>query len=214
MPFPDPTQILRFMHVDNLRACLEREALYAPLHNPKDGHVYRPIHDEEVQSKRTTKSVPCGPRGVIHDYVPFYFGPLSPMLLRLKTNRVRGYTEGQEPLIYVASTAQAVQRSGTAFVFSDGHGIASFTSWYADLAKLDQIDWGMVGERYWSDNINDMDRQRRKQAEFLIYRKCPWTLIEEIGVLTQAMKDRVEGLLAGCAPALRKPVRTRPEWYY
>ena len=35
----------------------------------------------------------------MHDYVPFYFGQLSPMLLQLKTNRVAGYTEGQDPLM-------------------------------------------------------------------------------------------------------------------
>ena len=30
----------------------------------------------------------------MHDYVPFYFGVLSPMLLQLKTGRVTGYNEG------------------------------------------------------------------------------------------------------------------------
>lgn len=37
----------------------------------------------------------------MHDYVPFYFGPLSPMMLNLKTGRVAGYEEDQEPLIYL-----------------------------------------------------------------------------------------------------------------
>ncbi len=40
-----------------------------------------------------------------------------------------------------------------------------------------------------------MDRQRRKQAEFLIYQSCPWTLIQEIGVLNLRMKARVAEIL-------------------
>ena len=52
------------------------------------------------------------------------------MLLQLRTGRVPGYDEGQEPLIYLVSTAQAVLDAGTDFVFSDGHGLATFTDWY------------------------------------------------------------------------------------
>lgn len=94
------------------------------------------------------------------------------MLLQLKTGRVEGYNEGQEPLIYLVSSAQRVRDSGAGFVFSDGHGIAAFTEWYAGLADLDKVDWDMVFQRYWRDTVDDMDRQRRKQAEFLVYRFC------------------------------------------
>ena len=95
----------------------------------------------------------------MHDYVPFYFGYLSPMLLQLKTGRVAGYTEGQEPLIYLQTTVQAVIGAGRRFVFSDGHGIAAFTHWFDDLARLDQVDWEMVYQRYWRD-----ERQRHGPA--------------------------------------------------
>jgi hypothetical protein len=30
--------------------------------------------------------------------------------------------------------------AGCRFVFSDGHGLASFTNWYEDLEQLDQVD--------------------------------------------------------------------------
>lgn len=41
-----------------------------------------------------------------------------------------------------------------------------------------------------------MDRQRRKQAEFLVYRFCPWTLIDEVAVFNSRAKSRVEGVLS------------------
>lgn len=214
MPVPNPTPIFRFIHIDNLRGCLDRGGLCAPNHCPNDGQVYRTIHNEEVQNKRHVTHISCGPGGMIHDYVPFYFGYLSPMLLNLKTGRVSGYNEGQAPLIYLASTAQAVRDSGAGFVFSNGHGLATFTDWFDDLARLDQVDWNMVYQRYWTDTLEDMDRQRRKQAEFLVHRFCDWSLIREVGVLDQTMKQRVEEILAGYPAGLRRPVALRPEWYY
>lgn len=214
MPVPDPTPIYRFLHVENLETLLQRGGLHAPRHTPDDGRVLRTIHNAEIQAKRRQIAIPCGPRGVIHDYVPFYFGRLSPMLLQLKTGQVPGYDAGQEPLIYLVSTAQAVQGAGGGFVFSDGHGIAAFTSWFDDLARLDQVDWELVNQRYWADNTEDPDRQRRKQAEFLVHRCCDWSLIGEIGVLNGRMKAAVEGVLRGFDAALRRPVAVRPSWYY
>jgi hypothetical protein len=113
-----------------------------------------------------------------HDYVPFYFGPLSVMLFNLKTGRVAGYTEGQAPLIYLTTTIARVREAGCRFVFSDGHGLASFTDWYDDLARLDQVDWGLVRARYWADQPDDNDRKRRKQAEFLVWKLLDWPLVE------------------------------------
>ncbi len=136
------------------------------------------------------------------------------MLLQLKTGRVEGYNGGQVPIIYLVSTVQAVHRSGTDFVFSDGHGIAAFTEWYDDLANLNRVDWDMVYQRYWIDNVNDMDRQRRKQAEFLIHRFCDWNLICEIGVINDTVKHQAKAIMNAFPSTLRKPVRVRNQWYY
>jgi hypothetical protein len=211
---PDPTPIYRILHVDNLPICLQRAGLHAPLHTPADGLAYRTIHNIEIQTKRQARPIPCGPRGVIHDYVSFYFGPRSPMLFQLHTGRVEGYAGGQSPLIYLVSTAQAVAASSAGFVFSDGHGIAAFTSWYDDLADLSRVDWAVVNGKYWNDTPDHPDRQRRKQAEFLVHHRCDWALVQEIGVVDPAMKIRVEGILAGYPASMQRPVRVRPEWYY
>lgn len=211
---PQPTPILRLIHIRNLHVYLARCGIHAPNHEPDDGFVYQPNHDVEIQQKRGIETVPCGPGGVVHDYVPFYFGYLSPMMLQLKTNRVSGYTEGQEPLIYLVSTAQAVRDSGTGFVFSDGHGIAVFTEWFDDLADLDNVDWGMVNQRYWTEKPRDTDRQRRKQAEFLVSRFCDWELIQKIVVIDQTMQRRVEEILDGHSEDLRRPVQMKRDWYY
>ena len=214
MPTPVPTPVLRLIHVENLNTVLYRAALHAANHVPNDGLPYRTIHNVDIQNERHVRAMPCGPGGTLHDYVPFYFGYLSPMLLQLKTNRVPGYSEGQAPLVYLVSSAQAIAAAGCRFVFSNGHGIAAFTEWFDDLGRLDAVDWSMVNQRYWSDNVNDMDRQRRKQAEFLVYQSCPWTAIGEIVVVNQAAKTGVETILARFDQALHRPVNIRPGWYY
>lgn len=211
---PNPTPIFRFIHIDNLHICLRREGLHAPNHTPNDGLIYRTIHNLDIQRDRHTRPITRGAGGVIHDYVAFYFGFLSPMLYQLKTGWVEGYDEGQEPLIYLVSDAQSVSSSGAEFVFSDGHGIAAFTDWYDDLAGLDKVDWGMVYQRYWTDNATDMDRQRRKQAEFLIHRMCPWALIKEIAVINREMRRKVEAILQRFSARLHRPVRVESSWYY
>ena len=182
---PVPTPVLRFTHVDNLETIIRRGGLHAPNHVPDDGLTYRFCHSAEVQSARAEVPIHLGPGGTIHDYVPFYFGYLSPMMLNLKTGRVEGYSEGQDPLIYLVSSAQAIEDAGMKFVYSDGHGLATFTDWFEDLDKLDAVDWTVVNLRYWKDDINDMDRQRKKQAEFLVYECCPWSLIQESSLLTR-----------------------------
>lgn len=193
---------------------MQRQALHAPNHVPNDKLPYRVCLDLEVQGARAAVQIPCGPQGVIHDYVPFYFGYLSPMMLKLMTGQVADYDDGQEPLIYLVSTAQAVKIAGVDFVFSDGHGLARFTDWFDDLKQLDDVDWGMINQRYWPDNINDMDRQRRKQAEFLIHKSCSWKLIAEIVVIDDAMEKRVQAIQGGFPSALRKPIRVERNWYY
>ncbi len=214
MDVPIPTPTFRLIHVDNLPIYRSRVEMHAANFWPDDGLVWKTNHDEEIQEKRRTRPVPCGPGGVLHDYVPFYLGPRSPMLYRLHTGWVDGYDEGQEPLVYLVAAAQTVAETDLGFVFSDGHGIARFSAWFDDLDRLDQIDWGAVYAIWWRDTPDDPDRQRRKQAEFLVHRFCPWELVERVAVLNQKMKANVEGILAEYPAELKRVVTVQRDWYY
>jgi len=206
-----PTNIYRIVHKECLRTLLTRGVLYSPNLTPDDGLPYRTIHNESVQANRRVRSVPGGP---IHDYVPFYFGPLSVMLLNLKTGHVQGYEDGQEPIVYLVSSVQSIAQAGLPFVFSDGHGLASFTDWFDDPANLKAVDWDIVAARYWADSLDDNDRQRRKQAEFLVHRTVPWELISEVGVHNNSVQKQVADLLLKFPNRSHPPVNVRPEWYY
>ena len=214
MTTPIPTPIYRFIHINNLAIYLRRGGLHSPNHTPANGMTYKTIHNVDIQHHRGISCIRCGPEGVIHDYVPFYFGPRSPMLYRLHTKWETDYNEGQQPLIYLVSTVQTVHEAAMDYVFSDGHGIAQFTQWFDNPSDLDKVDWVTVYARYWKDDIEDMDRQRRKQAEFLIHGFCPWSLIMEIGTLNHKIKHAVEEIMGKFPQKLRRPVRIKREWYY
>ena len=211
---PDPTPIYRFFHIDNLELFLKRGRLHAPRHTPKDGLIYKTIHDTEIQQKRSIKRLPCAPNTVIHDYVSFYFGFRSPMMYLLNEGGVKGYNEGQEPLIYAISFAQIIKNSNTPFVFSDGHGIANYTQWYNNLSDLDNVDWNMVYQEVWRDTPDDMDSQRRKQAEFLVYQYCDWSLIQAIAVINERVKQKVEKIFSRYSEDKLKDIIVKPKWYY
>ena len=58
-----------------------------------------------------------------------------------------------------------------------------------------------------------MDRQRRKQDEFLVHEHLPWVLIEEIGVFDEQTRARVEQEL-GKHDSASTRVNIRREWDY
>lgn len=209
---PNPTPIFHITPVDNLRRIFEAGALLAKRALEQEDRGYTNIAHRSIQDRRAHTPVPCGPGGVLHDYVPFYFAPRSPMLYTLSRGNVAGFAGGQASIVHLVSTAQAVQAAGLGFVFSDGHGIIAFTSFYDDLSQLDKVDWALMQSRYWSDTQDDLDRKRRRQAEFLVHERFPVDLVRGIGVINLDIQRQTEAVLAEFG--LNIPVATKPVWYY
>ena len=200
------------MCINNLPEILKDGYIYCYNQLNKIGKPYKSIAYESIMDRRESKSVPCGPRGNLLDYVAFYFAPRSPMLYTISKGNVEEFAGGQEDLIYIVSTAQKVKEANIRFTFTDGHGIMGFTNYFDDLSELNRIDWSLMKQKYWFDTLNDLDRKRRRQAEFLVYKKFPLELIDEIAVLTVQMKNYIESLLNRFE--CRIIVKTKPDWYY
>ena len=211
MPVPDSVWLYHITHIDNLAGIIRAGGLLA--HNGVDD-AYIDIAHQAIQSRRNNIYVPCKPNGVLHDYVPFYFCRRSPMLYAIHKGNIETYHDGQESIIYLATTLPRVQQSGIPFVFTDGHAIMSFSEFYNDLADLDKVDWEIMKEKYWADTDADNDRSRRRQAEFLLYQRCPWSLISGIATFNEFIKTRVETLFASEQCEHLPRVITKREWYY
>lgn len=209
---PDPTYIFHITALENLQKILAAGELRAKRTLEQEDTGYTNIAHETIQDRRNHKPVPCGPGGVLHDYVPFYFGPRSPMLFTLSRGNVEGFAGGQQSIVHLVSTVQDVQASALRFVFTDGHGIMELTDFYDQLAQLDEIDWPLMRAHYWADTDDDPDRKRRRQAEFLVHESFPVGLIRGIGVMNHQVKEEAETLIRGLG--LKIPVAVRTNWYY
>lgn len=126
-------------------------------------------------------------------------------------DRNRG-TRDQDRIVHFRIDVGRVVGDGLPFAFSDGHGIMALTDFYDDPARFDRIDWAVIQGGSWFDTIEQPDRKRKKQAEFLVYKNLPVRYIEEIGVRTAAIRGEIAAMLA-FQPAL-PPINLRPEWYY
>ena len=167
-----------------------------------------------IKQRRMQYIVPKPPGGPLGDYVPFYFAPRSPMLYTISRGNVPEYQEGQQPVLHLVSTVEQVieYRPVLRWLFTDGHAVISLSDYHNDVADLDKIDWEIMQARYWADTAEDGDRERRRQAEFLVYQFFPWQLVVEIGVINQAVRNQVQEILNA---AEHKPrVSIERGWYY
>jgi len=118
------------------------------------------------------------------------------MLYTINRGNVPNYTQGQEAVIHLVSHVEDIDARGDLdFVFTDGHAVMEFTTFFDDLNYLDNIDWDVMEARYWRDTNEDNDRKRRRQAEFLVRNFLPWELITEIGVMNSTIKANTENIL-------------------
>lgn len=209
---PKPTRISHITHFRNLPSIIAGGGLQCVADLRRLRANYVDIAHQNIQDRRTTTVVPLLPGGHLHDYVPFHFTVRPPMLYPIKNGRVEGYNEGQSPVIYLVTSVHTVSRSRLPFLFTDGHATMAYTKFYDDLNDLSKIDWNMIDARYWHEIASDLDRKRRIQAEFLVYRFIAWNLIRRIAVIDNQWKTKVENLIDG-APHLPAVV-VKPAWYY
>lgn len=161
--------------------------------------------------QRAQRPVPLAPHGSLHNYVPFYFGPRSPMLYTISRGNVQGYKGPQTEIVHLVSTVQSVNAAGLDYVFTDGHAIMALSRFYSLPVDLARIDWPLMQARDWFDDAQHPDRKRRRQAEFLVHQFVPWSAIIEVGVMTEPMQRVVQGLLG---TASHPPVTVHRPWYY
>lgn len=211
MSYPNPTLIYHFTHLENLPGILASGGLGCKGSMGSTRRVN--VSHYDLQERRGRCVVTCGPGGTLHDYVPFYFAPRSPMLYSLYRGNVAGYSGGQTPLAYLVSSVQRVARSGHPFVFTDGHPIMVLSRFYEEVGALNRVAWDVMESVYWKDTPEFPNRKQLRQAEFLTYRTFPWDLTEYVAVRSAAVETQVEQLLADHGRSL-KPVHLEPRWYF
>ncbi|NOQ45953.1 MAG: DUF4433 domain-containing protein [Desulfobulbaceae bacterium] len=209
---PEKIRLCHITHIRNLAGIVKNGFLLSQSRVQAERVGFVSIAHNTLQDRRATTPVPCGPGGTLHDYVPFYFAPRSPMLYAINQGNVEGYDEGQGPVLHLVTSIGSVLDAGVKFVFTDGHGIMAFTDFYDNLQDLDQVDWDLMKASYWADTEEDSDRRRRRQAEFLIHDRFPLQYVEEIGVIDETVQAEVEFIIK--ASAFQPGITVQRKWYY
>jgi len=208
---PKLTPIYHITAMDNLKAILSDGGLNANSVMQTNGLAYTNIAHDSIQDRRCNKRVPVQPFGTLHDYVPFYFAPRSPMLYTINRGFVQGYNDGQRSILHLVSNIEAVD-GVRPWVFTDGHGIMAYSNYYNDLQDLDEVDWDVMESQYWNDTDQDPDRKRRRQAEFLVHKFFPWNLFQVIGVYNSNIARSVKAIIENAGYSI--PIDVRSTWYY
>lgn len=211
---PNIIRLYRIIHVENLEHLLSN-GICIRSHVSADPN-YINIGDRGLITKRNVYAIGINPPGGnLGDYVPFYFGRLSPMLLNIKTGQRDVVQRHQREIVYICCRLDDVVAQCNEWCFTDGHAkTISLTEFYNDLGDLDEVDWSIVDERYWRNNVNDIDRMRRKQAEFLVKNFVPVDCIEQIVVYDETVRVKAQEIVNGLE--LEIPVKVNPggSYYY
>jgi len=210
---PNIVEVFRIVHIENVEYLLVH-GMFTKSHAQADPD-YINIGDTGLIVQRNDYPVGISPpNGVLGEYIPFYFGTLSPMLLNIKTG-YRGITQRpQSDIVYIVCRVNTIMENCEEWCFTDGHAKNAITAFYNHLDNLDKVDWDMVAERHWNNTEEDFDRMRRKQAEFLVKAHVPVRCISSIVVLNQQDKTIVEEIINRLG--LEIPVRANPgnQFYY
>ena len=210
---PDIVKVYRIVHIDNIEYLL-RNGIYNRGHANVDPD-YINIGDSDLIAQRHDHPVGIDPPGgALGNYVPFYFGPLSPMLLNIKTG-YRGITKRpQLDIVYIVCKVSKIVEHCEEWCFTDGHAKQKITTFYNDIDDLGEVYWNTVGERYWHNTEDDFDKMRTKQAEFLVREYVPVKCI--FGIVTYNNKSAgiVKEILDRLNLAIQVVINPDGSYYY
>jgi hypothetical protein len=200
-------------HIDNLASIVSAGGLWSDAERRQRGFGHASIAHEHIKHERLQRPVDKAARGVLADYVPFYLAPRSPMLFAIHKGGVKGYEGGQEPIVHLAASVDALAQAGHLCCFSDRHAKLALAKFHDDLSLLRSvIRWDVMGLKFYWGDPETPEAEELRQAEFLVHQFCPWMAFPAIGVHNEAIKEQVEAILVGASH--RPVVRVARDWYY
>ena len=205
----DPIPVFHFTHLRNLPSVISR-GLQSDAACRRDALTQVEIGAHDIRERRLRLAVgDVGPGGYVGDYVPWYFGPRSPMMFTLNRNNYE-YRDGFDEVVYLVSSVSRIISLGGSWVASDRNAALAIAEFVDDHSLLQEhVSWEIIRARYWRDFADGADL---RAAEFLVYESVPWEGVEFIVTKTDETRVKVEGLLLGLDHAPQ--VHVRSQWYF
>ena len=212
VPVPAKPKIYHILHVDRLASIINDGFLWCDSKITTNQSTGTTIGMSNIKLRRLKLPLTSYPDLYVGDCVPFYFCPRSVMLfvLHLANHPELSYRGGQDPIIHLEAdlqqTVEWAELKNLRWAFTLSNAGAYYFEDRCNLADLQEIDWDAVKASDWKSC------KESKQAELLIEKQFPWTLVSRIGIRTQLVKDKVDDILKN---ALHKPpTKIIHNWYY
>lgn len=225
MTMPRPVRLFHITAIDNLEMICQQGALLSKTKSQQLGLQYNNIAHSGAQGARAVKTVTDPPGGLVHEFVPFYFAPRSPMLSAIHNGRVQNCNYDQTDIIYFETTIEyALQNGLENFVFYDRNATLDYSQCFTDLNLLaSSVDWLTMTEsprldgfcKYFMNthaNPRYVDRVEKRQAEFLIKEHVPLNWMTRIGVSDEAKALVAQSILAQNNVNLAVDIMS--DWYF
>ncbi len=223
MPIASPVRLFHITAIGNLQAICRAGALLSKTAGAAAGVGYQNIAHSGAQGARAAKALPLPPGCTVHDCVPFYFAPRSPMLIAVHHGKVPGCKLPQQDIVHFETTLGRVTAAGEQFTFFDRNATLAYSTAYTELAQLDAIAWDLLTEtpqldgfcKYFQNRHQEeryVDRMERRMAEFLVRDRVPLAQFTRVGVCNAAGARQVSALLQ--AEGVPLPVAVMPDWYF
>jgi hypothetical protein len=185
--------VYHFTHVDNLASILKTGLLANSHPNfPKLGH--RSVAAAGIQRRRAQIVVPCGPGGCVHDYVPLYFGSLSPMLLSV----INAKNVDQMDILYFEFPIVLVERDDSVFTDASAN-TAVPPNFFSDPQHLVNLNWDAIDSFKWGER--DETRRHQRMAELLMYSALPLDAAARCVVWNEYVKKHLKEIVAAAGVA-------------
>lgn len=220
-PPPANPRLYHITHVNNLPAVLSTGALLSDATMIARGGPSVSVGMNQIKQRRLALPVKCHAGLRVGDCVPFYFCPRSIMLFviqRAAPNTLT-YQGGQGQIVHLEADLNAVvgwaNTQGRRWAFSLANAGSYYTQFRKLLTDLGDIDWHAVASTNFANGVNSpggLPVKEGKQAEFLLDGDFPWSLVQRIGVQSQAVAAQAQAAIssAGHQPA----ISVQPSWYF
>lgn len=204
-------RLYHFTHIDNVEKIIHSQCILA---KNKITSSARSIAYSDIQDRRATMEVPVGPKGVMHDYVPFYFCKKSPMLYAVVSNKIAE----QSDLVYFEFPISLLDSEKAVFTSSSANSNIQ-PHFYSNVQELKQLDWDSIRTFKWGsqhDVFGDLPVRKKKMAEGLIWEHVDLASVLRITVWDRAKEDQILKWYENAKVAPPRIVSNYPynKWYY
>ena len=176
--------IFHFTDIYNLDSIIKNGLLCTNLKNEKN-IPHKNIANKSIQERRANMDVPVGSGGKVHDYVPFYFSSINPMLLTLLNQK----NVDQNLIIYLCVKIRRLEKADA--VYTDASANTKIPpNFYEDPSHLDDLDWELIESKKWGAGTDE--DKHRKMAEAFIHKSVDIKEIDAIVVFNDDVKKAVE----------------------